>query len=72
MESNFHMYKNKMSVGDLLFTFFHYYTRIFDWKEEAISMRLAEPYTKGDRGTNADGTRTLWDRKKVSCLVVWC
>ena len=31
----FRLGKNAMTEAELLFTFFHFYTRIFDWKTEA-------------------------------------
>ncbi|CAD7949196.1 unnamed protein product, partial [Amoebophrya sp. A25] len=58
----FHLGQNKMSLAELLFTFFHFYTRIFDWKTEAVVIRLADPITKNAGQTERGGP--AWDRQR--------
>ncbi|CAD7926589.1 unnamed protein product [Amoebophrya sp. A120] len=57
----FELGKNKMTTAELLFTFFHFYTRIFDWQNEAVSIRMADPMTKN----GFEGESQLkWNRRK--------
>jgi len=56
----FELDKNHMREAELLFTFFHFYTRIFDWKTEAVCIRCADPTTRPASGPKASS----WIRKK--------
>eukprot|EP00392_Amoebophrya_sp_AT5.2_P014492 g14649.t1 len=54
--------RNKMGVAELVFTFFHFYTRVFDWRNEAVSIRLASPCSKKSYEAV---TGKSWERHKT-------
>ncbi|CAE8713450.1 unnamed protein product [Polarella glacialis] len=41
--------KNVMPVGELMIRFFHFFTRVFDWRSHAVCMRLKLPGAAVDK-----------------------
>ena len=52
---------SKESTGSLLVGFFDYYTRVFDWRNDAVSIRLGRPRSRADWTMGSDGRLGIED-----------